>query len=103
VLDSRTSPDDPEAATNGVQWRTIGSGLAVFWLSWVATYLLGSDAPGGTSRGWAALRAAGVIFLIAVLGMRVLAGFVSRDRLASNATFLVVWVVAFVGWFLWVR
>jgi hypothetical protein len=33
----------------------------------------------------------------------VLAGFVSRDRLASNATFLVVWVVAFVGWFLWVR
>ena len=98
-----TTTEDPEAGTYGVQWKTIGGGLAVFWLSCVVTYFLRDEGADATSRTWAALRDAGIIFLVAMFGMRVLRAFLSRERLSSNTTFLVVWVLAFLVWFFWNR
>jgi len=84
--------------TYGFQWKTIVSGLGVFWVSWLLTYALGGQGAAGEERGWSSLRAAGWIFFGAMLSMRALRGFVSHRRLSSSATFLVVWVLAFFVW-----
>jgi hypothetical protein len=42
-----------------------------------------------------------MIFLGAIMGMRVLRNFVSRERISSPTTFLAVWVLAFFAWLAW--
>jgi hypothetical protein len=95
---TREAAAPPDGEQYGFQWRTIGSGLAVFWASWILTYLLSEPTPSWQDRMWASLRSALWIFFGAMMGMRLLRGFVSRARLSSNMTFLVVWIVAFGLW-----
>jgi hypothetical protein len=95
---ARQAPAPADGESYGVQWKTIGSLLGVFWVSWIFTYALAEPASRWQVRAWASLCSAGWIFFGAMMGMRLLRGFVSRRHLSSNATFVVVWVIAFVAW-----
>jgi hypothetical protein len=61
----------------------------------------GHSALSSRDRAWAALASAGVVLFVAMMGMRFLRRFVSRERIESPTTFLCVWVLAFFAWLAW--
>jgi len=95
---TRESTASEESERLGVQWRTIGAGLAIFLASCLLTYAVGDSALSWQDRASAALTSAGYIFFGTIVGLGFLSRFVRARRISSNTVFVVAWILAFVVW-----